>query len=101
MRRKTRFPDVLLMMMHLKLFIPLAMLTSSAISCIQFNDDLKFKKIPFGLAAGKWALDDTHFPLESTLSASDYMLVHHHWVALIEATMQSVIYHLPGLESPS
>ena len=28
------FPDALLMMMHLKLFIPLSMLTSSAISCI-------------------------------------------------------------------
>ena len=48
--------------------------------------------MPFGLAAGKWALDNTHFPLESTLSDSNYMLVHHHWIALVEATTQSVIY---------
>ena len=86
------FPDALLMVMHLKVFIPLSMLTSSAISRIRFNDDLKFKKIPFGLAAGKWVLDDTHFPPESALSDPDYMLAHRHWIALVEATTESAIF---------
>ena len=72
----TGFPDALLMMMHLKLFIPLLMLTTAAIARIRFNEDLKFKKIPFGPAAGKYALDDTLFPAEATLSDFDYMQAH-------------------------
>ena len=88
----TGFPDALLMMMHLRLFIPLSMLTTAAIARIRFNEDLKFKKIPFGPAAGKYALDDTYFPTEATLSDFDYMQAHRHWTDLIKATMQTAIY---------
>jgi len=55
-------------MIHLKLFIPLYMLTTSFLSCICFNDNLKFKKIPFGNAAGEYALDEAHFPPEYSLT---------------------------------
>ena len=70
------FPDALLMMMHLRLFIPLSMLTTAAIARIRFNEDLKFKKIPFGPMAGKYALDDLLFLAEATLSDFDYMQAH-------------------------
>jgi len=43
-------PDTLHMMIHLKLFIPLSMLTTASLSHIHFNNNLKFKKIPFGNA---------------------------------------------------
>ena len=77
------FPDALLMMMHLKLFIPLSMLTTAAIARIRFNEDLKFKRIPFGPMVGKYALDDMLFPTEATLSDFDYMQAHQHWTKLI------------------
>ena len=57
-------PDTLHMIIHLKLFIPLSMLTTLSISHIWYNDNLKFKKIPFSYAAGKYALDNVHIPSE-------------------------------------
>jgi len=57
-------PDALHMMIHIKLFIPLSMLTTLSISHIWYNDNLKFKKIPFSYAAGKYALDNVHIPSE-------------------------------------
>ena len=88
----TGFPDALLMMMHLKLFILLSMLTTAAIARIRFNEDLKFKKIPFGPTVGRYALDDMHFPAEATLSDFDYMQAHRHWTELIKVMMQTAIY---------
>jgi len=58
----TGIPNALQMMVHLKLFIPSSMLTTNSLSRIHFNDNLKFKKIPFGHATGKYALDEAHFP---------------------------------------
>ena len=88
----TGFLDALLMMMHLKLFIPLSMLTTAAIARIRFNEDLKFKNIPFGPAVGRYALDDMHFPAEATLSDFDYMQAHQHWTKLIKVMLQTEIY---------
>ena len=84
-------PDALLMR-HMKLFIPLSMLTPSMIARICYNDNLKYKKIPFGLAAGKYTLDDSHFPPESSLTDTDYMQAHKHWIALIKLTANADIY---------
>ena len=85
-------PEPLLMMMHLKLFIPLSMLIATAITRIRFNDDLKYKKIPFGFAAGKYALDNSHFLAEQSLSDANYMQVHKNWVALVKLTADKDIY---------
>jgi len=63
----TGIPDMLCMMIHLKLFIPLSMLTTASLSRIRFNDNLKFKKIPISNVAGKYALDESHFPSEDSL----------------------------------
>jgi len=58
----TGIPDALQMIMHLKLFIPLSMLTTASLSCIHFSNNLKFKNIPFNNMAGKYTLDKGHFP---------------------------------------
>jgi len=71
------------MMIHLKLFIPLSMLTTLLISHICYNDNLKFKKIPFRYAAGKYALDYAHFPVEESLSDAEFMQMHKHWLTLL------------------
>ena len=75
-----------------KLFIPLSMLTTATIAHIRFNEDLKFKRIPFGPMVGKYTLDDMLFPAEATLSDFDYMQVHRHWTELIKVAMQTAIY---------
>src|SRR5882724_1404833 len=72
--------DMLRMMIHLKLFIPLSMLTTTSLSLIHFNDNLKFKKIPFGNAVGKYTLNESHFPLEESLTDAKYLQVHKHWI---------------------
>jgi len=61
---QTCIPDMLRLMMHLKLFIPLSMLTTALLSWICYNDNLNYKKISLGYAAGKYTLDEAHFPLE-------------------------------------
>src|SRR5882724_3773645 len=51
-----------------KLFILLSMLTTVSLSQICYNDNLKYKKIPFSYVAGKYTLDKAHFPPEELLS---------------------------------
>jgi len=85
-------PDALQMMIHLKLFIPVSMLTTLSISCIWYNNNLKFKKIPFNYAVGKYALDDAHFPSEESLSDAEYMQAHKHWLTLIKISAEPSIY---------
>src|SRR5882724_2764120 len=80
------------MMIHLKLFIPLSMLTTLLISHICYNDNLKFKKIPFGYAVREYALDDPHFPVEESLSNAEFMQVHKHWLMLIKISAEPSIY---------
>ena len=80
------------MMIHLKLFIPLSMLTTASLSRIHFNDNLKFKKIPFGNAAGKYALDEAHFPPEDSLTDVEYLQAHKHWLTLMKISKQPSIY---------
>jgi len=88
----TGIPDALHMMMHLKLFIPLSMLTTASLSRIHFNDNLKFKKIPFGIAVGKYALDEAHFPLEESLTDAKYFQAHKHWISLMKISSEGMVY---------
>jgi len=68
------------------------MLTTSSLSQIHFNDNLRFKKIPFGNAARKYALDEAHFPLEDSLTDAEYLQAHKHWLNLIKVSAESSIY---------
>src|SRR5882724_11389347 len=88
----TGIPDALHMMMHLKLFIPLSMLTTASLSHIRFNENLRFKKIPFGNAVGKYALDESHFPLEDSLTDAEYLQAHKHWLSLMKISSEPAVY---------
>ena len=79
-------------MIHFKLYIPLYMLTMSSLSCIHFNDKFKFKKIPFRNVAGKYALDEAHFPLEDSLTDAEYLQAHKHWLTLMKVSAEPSIY---------
>src|SRR5882724_6171386 len=80
------------MMIHLKCFIPLSMLTTASLSCTHFNDNLKFKKILFGNTAGKYALDETHFPLEESLTDAEYLQAHKHWISLMKILSEGTVH---------
>jgi len=88
----TGIPDALRMMMHLKLFIPLSMLTTASLSQICYNDNLKFKKILFGYGASKYPLDEMHFPLEDSLIDAEYLQAHKHWLTLMRISAEPSIY---------
>ena len=63
----TRIPNTILQMVYMKLYIPLLMLTTSALSKICSNDGLKYHKIPFGNGVGWQSLDKSH---ENTLTCA-------------------------------
>jgi len=88
----TGIPVALRMMMHLKIFIPLSMLTTALLSQINYNDNIKYKKIPFRHVAGKYALDEAHFPPEYFLSDAEYLQVHKHWLSLMKLSAQAYIF---------
>jgi len=48
----TKIPNAILQMAYLKLYIPLSMLTTSALLKIHSNNGLKYHKILFGNGAG-------------------------------------------------
>jgi len=88
----TGIPDALHMMIHLKLFIPLSMLMMASLSHIHFNDNLKFKNIPFGNAVGKYTLNKAHLHLEDSLTDAEYLQVHKHWLSLMKVSSEHAVY---------
>jgi len=51
-------PDSLLQMAQSRLFIPLSMLTMSALNRIETNQNVKYKCLTYGLGIGKTFLDE-------------------------------------------
>ena len=88
----TGIPDTPWMMIHLKIFVPLSMLTTASFSQIHFNNNLKFKKIPFSNAAGKYALDQAHFPSEESLTDAEYLQAHKHLLSLMKICSEHDFY---------
>ena len=84
-------PNCLFQMVLNKVFIPLSMLTTVSLSRIHYNDNLKFKKIPFGYVARKYALDQAHFPSEDSLTNTEYMQAHKHWLTLINILVEPTV----------
>ncbi|KAF8574356.1 hypothetical protein K439DRAFT_1624388 [Ramaria rubella] len=80
----TSIPASILQMAFNKLYIPLSMLTTSALNRIRNNENLKFQKIPFGDGAGKQSLDESQFPLESSLTVSCFFQSYCNWLAVID-----------------
>ncbi|KAF8585568.1 hypothetical protein K439DRAFT_1560998 [Ramaria rubella] len=78
-------PSTILQMAHLRLFIPLSMLTTAILNKICNNDNLKFKKIPFGNGAGKQSLDESQFPPESSLDTFLFFQAYMNWLTIIDA----------------
>ena len=77
-------PNPILQMAFLKLYIPLSLLTTTAIDKIHFNDRLKYQKILFGNGTGKHTLDISLFPNELSLTESEFWQAYRNWLTLIE-----------------
>jgi len=80
----TKIPNAILQMAYLKLYIPLSLLMTSALSKICSNNGLKYHKIPFGNGAGWQSLDESLFPAENMLSESLFLQVYHNWLTIID-----------------
>src|SRR5882724_5810624 len=78
----TRIPNAILQMAYLKLYIPLLMLTTAALSKVHSNDGLKYHKIPFGNGSGRQSLDETLFPPETSLSESLFLQAYCNWLTI-------------------
>jgi len=77
-------PNAILQMVYNKLYVPLSMLTTSALSKIQMNNNLKFRKIPFGNGIGKQSLDESSFPLEDLLTETYFFQAYRNWLMVID-----------------
>jgi len=80
----TDVPNAILQMAYNKIYIPLSMLTTSALSKIRSNDNLKFRKIPFGNGVGKQSLDESSFPMEDALTETSFFQSYRNWLTVID-----------------
>ncbi|KAF8588739.1 hypothetical protein K439DRAFT_1613244 [Ramaria rubella] len=78
----TTIPPSILQMAFNKMYIPLSMLTISALNCIRNNDNLKFKKVPFGNSAGKQSLNESQFPSKSSILL--FFQAYRNWLSVID-----------------
>ena len=84
-------PDAILHMMSNSIYIALAFLTTSALDCIQLNQNVKYHKIPFGHGAGKITIDETSFPLEESLTEMDFWQALKNWLILVKTLASPAI----------
>jgi len=64
--------NAVLQMAYNKMYILLSMLTTSALNKICSNNNLKYRKIPFGNGIGKQSLDEASFPAENSLTETTF-----------------------------
>jgi len=79
----TDMPNAILQMAYNKLYIPLLMLTTPALSSIHRNDYLKFHKFPFGNSLGKQTLNESTFPTQDTLMETMFLQAYRNWLMVI------------------
>jgi len=76
-------PNAILQMAFNKIHIPLSMLTTSTLSKIHSNDNLKYCKILFGNGVGRQSLDETSFAPESSLTETTFFQSYRNWLMVI------------------
>ena len=85
---KRVIPNPILQMAFLKLYIPLSLLTTTA---LDNNDGLKYQNILSGNRAGKHTLDISLFPNELSLSESEFWQAYCNWLSLIKIITEPVL----------
>src|SRR5882724_7164332 len=73
-------PNAVLQMAYNKMYILLSMLTTSALNKICSNNNLKYRKIPFGNGIGKQSLDEASFPAENSLTETTFFQSYRNWL---------------------
>ena len=85
----TKILNAILQMAYLKLYIPLSMLTTSALLKIWSKDGLKYHKIPFGNGAGRQSLNESIFLPDVGYSYTGCWEVVVNWLACIKLLLLS------------
>ena len=83
----TKIPNAILKMAYLKLYIPLSMLTTSALSKVCSNNSLKYHKILFGNGAGHQLFNKSIFLPKNSLSESLSLQAYHNWLTIINIVL--------------
>jgi len=76
--------NAILQMAYNKIYVPLSMLTTSTLSKIHSNDNLKYCKIPFGNGIGKQSLNKSSFLSEATLTKTSFYQSYRNWLTVID-----------------
>ncbi|KAF8515934.1 hypothetical protein JB92DRAFT_2716426 [Gautieria morchelliformis] len=77
-------PAAIMQMAFNGIYIPLSMLTTAALDRIRSNDNLRYKKIPFGNGVGKQSLDDSFFPVEDSLDTATFLQAYQNWLSVVD-----------------
>jgi len=77
-------PNAILQMAYNKIYVLLSMLMTSALSKIHGNDNLKYRKVPFGNGSGKQSLNESSFPQEDSLSETMFFQAYRNWLTIID-----------------
>ena len=86
-------PNAILQIAYKKVLIPLSMMTTSTLSKICSNDNLKYRKIPFGNGVRKQSLKKASFPAEESLTETTFFQSYMSWLTMIDmiATPEVVV----------
>jgi hypothetical protein len=84
-------PVLILAFSHERLYIPVSMLTSCALTCICSNDGLKFAKVQGGHGAGKYMLKVSSFLPKDSLTSHDFLQAYQNWLAIIKITSDDMV----------
>ncbi|KAF8510531.1 hypothetical protein JB92DRAFT_2831525 [Gautieria morchelliformis] len=79
-----KMPAAIMQMAFNGIYIPLSMLTTAALDRIRSNDNLRYKKIPFGNGVGKQSLDDSFFPAEESLDTATFLQAYQNWLSVVD-----------------
>ena len=83
--------DCLMQMALNHFFMPVSMLTTSALNNIETNQDVKYKCLTYGLGIGKTFLDKMSFPTEDQLSYFKFGQVYTNWLTLIKSVSEPTV----------
>ncbi|KAF8494286.1 hypothetical protein JB92DRAFT_3126980 [Gautieria morchelliformis] len=79
-----KMPAAIMQMAFNSIYILLSMLTTAALDRTRSNDNLRYKKMPFGNGDGKQSLDDSFFPPEDTLNTATFLQAYQNWLSVVD-----------------
>jgi len=87
----TDVPNSVLQMAYKKIYVPLSMLTTSSLSKIHSNENLKYHKISFSNGIGKQSLEESLFLSEDMLTEMTFFQLYKNWITVLDMMPEVVV----------